>query len=998
MHKQIPKFILACLTLIASYANSQPANHPVNGIRDVRDVVYAITNATIISSATDTIVNGTILIREGKIIALGDVLETPADAVVLDVRGKWVYPAFTDPFSNYGIPKTPEKERPDGPQIESSKKGPYSWNEALHPEVKAHLLFTAMPDSAKKYREAGFANSISFSGDGIARGTAVAVSLGNRKDNELIIKKEVAACYSFSKGSSIQNYPGSQMGAIALLRQTWYDAEWYNVSGHKEFYDASLEKWNHNLKLTPYFEAGNKYEILRAASMGDEFGVDFIFKGTGDEYQRAAEISRHASKLVIPVNLPEKYDLSDPYDAINVSLADLKHWELAAHNARILDSLGVKLAFTSGGLSNRSDFIKNIRKMISAGLDKRAALEACTVNPANWFGLGEVTGKIKEGMNADFLITTGDIFTDNTRICENWAGGERLIMEDATLPEYSGKYDLNLKNNQQYILEIFPEKNGEYISYIGTDSLKTKVAIRREGDKLNLVFYDSLGDINIRLIGSAVVADPMRLEGKGIGEDDIWFDWTAIRTSDTDKADDTSTEPEISGAVYYPNKSYGFEKRPVAGDLVIRNATVWTNGTEGTLEQADVLIISGKIAAVGMDIDTGVNYEIDGTGMHLTPGIIDEHSHIAISGGVNECTQSSTAEVRIGDVINADDINIYRQLSGGVTAAQLLHGSCNPIGGQSALIKLRWGSSPDEMKIEGADNFIKFALGENVKQSNWGDKHKIRYPQTRMGVEQTYFDAFTRAREYMNSKPKRSQGYKDGTLRRDLEMDALSEILKAERFITCHSYQQGEINMLMHVGDSMGFRVNTFTHILEGYKVADKMKAHGAGASTFSDWWAYKYEVIEAIPYNGAILNRMGVVTAINSDDAEMGRRLNQEAAKAIKYGGLSEEEALKFVTLNPAKLLHLDHRMGSISKGKDADLVLWSGHPLSVYSVAEYTFVDGVLYYSRTSDNELRERDQKERQRLVRKMLQTKGNGTKLPSYTEPENKHCINEEDLLQ
>jgi imidazolonepropionase-like amidohydrolase len=267
-----------------------------------------------------------------------------------------------------------------------------------------------------------------------------------------------------------------------------------------------------------------------------------------------------------------------------------------------------------------------------------------------------------------------------------------------------------------------------------------------------------------------------------------------------------------------------------------------------------------------------------------------------------------------------------------------------------------------------------------------------------MGVEQTYYDAFTRAREYMKSKEGGSRNSRSENLRKDLELDALSEILNAKRFITCHSYQQGEINMLMHVGDSMGFRVNTFTHILEGYKVADKMKAHGVGASTFSDWWAYKYEVIEAIPYNATILDRMGVVTAINSDDAEMGRRLNQEAAKAVKYGGLSEEEALKFVTLNPAKLLHLDHRMGSITKGKDADIVLWSDHPLSVYSVAEFTFVDGALYYSREIHNGFRERDHAERKRLVKKMMEAKGNKIKSPSYIEPENKHCINEEDLLQ
>jgi imidazolonepropionase-like amidohydrolase len=353
---------------------------------------------------------------------------------------------------------------------------------------------------------------------------------------------------------------------------------------------------------------------------------------------------------------------------------------------------------------------------------------------------------------------------------------------------------------------------------------------------------------------------------------------------------------------------------------------------------------------------------------------------------VNEGTQSSSSEVRIGDVINSEDINIYRQLAGGVVASQLLHGSANPIGGQSALVKLRWGFEPEKMKISGADGFIKFALGENVKQSNWGDRAVFRYPQTRMGVEQTFYDAFIRAKEY------EQQLKTDATTRRDLELDAVVEILHQKRFITCHSYVQSEINMLMHVADSMGFKVNTFTHILEGYKVADKMKAHGVNASTFADWWAYKFEVMEAIPYNAAILTQMGVNTGINSDDAEMGRRLNQEAAKTIKYGGVSEEEAIKMVTLNPAKMLHLDAKMGSIKAGKDADLVLWSNHPLSIYAKSEMTLVDGMCMYTIDKDKKLREELKRERERIIQKMILAKRNGEKTEKkISKPQDEyHC--------
>jgi hypothetical protein len=330
-------------------------------------------------------------------------------------------------------------------------------------------------------------------------------------------------------------------------------------------------------------------------------------------------------------------------------------------------------------------------------------------------------------------------------------------------------------------------------------------------------------------------------------------------------------------------------------------------------------------------------------------------------------------------------------------AAQLLHGSANPIGGQSAIIKLRWGASAEQMKIDYAPGFIKFALGENVKQSNWGDFNTTRFPQTRMGVEQVYYDYFTRAKEY-EAQWKKFNGLspadksKTTPPRRDLDLEAVLEILKGSRHITCHSYVQSELTMLMHVADSMGFKVNTFTHILEGYKVADAMKAHGIGGSTFSDWWAYKYEVKDAIPYNAAIMMRMGIVVAINSDDAEMARRLNQEAAKGIKYGGMTEVESFKMVTLNPAKLLHLDQRMGSIKVGKDADVVLWNNNPTSIYAKPEKTIVDGKVMYDINEDVKLRQEMVKEKARIIQKMIAEKNGGAPVrkASYRKPKLYDC--------
>ena len=379
---------------------------------------------------------------------------------------------------------------------------------------------------------------------------------------------------------------------------------------------------------------------------------------------------------------------------------------------------------------------------------------------------------------------------------------------------------------------------------------------------------------------------------------------------------------------------------------------------------------------------------IDGTGKHLTAGIIDEHSHIAITRNVNEGTQESTSEVRIGDVVDSEDIDIYRQLAGGVTSSHLLHGSANPIGGQTQLIKLRWGLTPEEMKFQNWPGFIKFALGENVKQSS--SPNSTRFPQTRMGVEETFNDYFTRAQEY--GKLKRS----GKPFRKDLELEALLEIIESKRFITCHSYVQSEITMMMRVAEKFGFRLNTFTHILEGYKVADKMAKHGAGGSSFSDWWAYKYEVYEAIPQNAKIMADQGVVVAINSDDAEMARRLNQEAAKSVMYAGMSQEDAWKMVTINPARLLRVDDRTGSIKAGKDADLVLWNDNPLSIYASADKTWVDGAVYFDREQDVRLQEELQRERARIIQKMQAEKkgGEGGERPRGPK-EHYHCDTEGD---
>jgi imidazolonepropionase-like amidohydrolase len=473
--------------------------------------------------------------------------------------------------------------------------------------------------------------------------------------------------------------------------------------------------------------------------------------------------------------------------------------------------------------------------------------------------------------------------------------------------------------------------------------------------------------------------------------------WSATKTAPFLIVKDSTKAEKLNAImpVTFPNIAFGNIQKPSQKTLLFKNTTVWTNEKEGIQENTDVLVKNGKIAAIGKNIIDASAIIIDAKGKHLTSGIIDEHSHIAISKGVNEGGHNSSAEVTIQDVVNSEDINIYRDLAGGVTTSQLLHGSSNPIGGRSAIVKWKWGMAAEEMLYKNQPKFIKFALGENVKQANWGITNPTRFPQSRMGVEQVFTDYFQRAKKYdLEWKAYNSNSKKDKTKapRVDLELQTLAEILNKERFITCHSYVQSEILMMMNVAEKFNFRINTFTHILEGYKVADKMKEHGVGASTFSDWWAYKFEVNDAIPYNGALMHNEGLVVAFNSDDAEMSRRLNQEAAKAVKYGNVSEEEAWKFVTLNPAKLLHIDDKVGSIKVGKDADIVLWNNNPLSIYAKAEKTIIEGVVYYDVQKDEQQQIAVAKERNELIGQMVleKNKAMSTQEPKKKEKKEYHC--------
>lgn len=1003
------RFIAALVGIIflSKFCNAQLVE-PVNGVTPSEINKLILRNCKIVVSPEKTINKGAIFIENGEIKNIGLLIKPQKGVIEIDMKGKTILPSFIETYSSFGLKPAEKKPWSPRPQIETSKNGAFYWNETIHPEVEAIHSYKYDEKGAKKYMQMGFGVISTHKADGIARGTGAIITLEELDIHKAIVKQKGTNYYSFSKGSSRQSYPSSQMGSIALLKQFFEDAKWHQINKENVEKNLSLEAFNANKALPTIFKTDNKLEVLRAQKVARQYGLDFIVLGGGDEYECLANFT-DSTQLIIPINFPDAYEVKDPYVARQIPLSKLKHWELAPSNPYFLSTNQVPFAITSNNIKDAKTFWKNIRKAIERGLTREKAIEALTIQPAKYLGISDKFGTLEKGKKASFSVYTKDPFTyKDATLLEFWNLGKQTILKEQPKIDIRGNYNLTLEG-VTYEIEITGEQKkpqGIVTSYKTTtkvDTLRSKLSLSIDKEDVTLQFNLADNHFNGSVTLHAKYNNRFGVfEGQGLLPNGNWVKWIAIKNKmfkEEDKKEQNIVVDSISRKqIWHPNMAYGFVSIPQQQVYVLKNATVWTNEQQGIIKQANLVIKDGKIDFVGngnYNIPNGA-IEIDATGLHVTPGIIDEHSHIAISKGVNESGQAISAEVSIGDVVRSNDINIYRQLSGGVTASQLLHGSSNPIGGQSALIKLKWGFEPSEMLIADAPKFIKFALGENVKQTNWGDFNTIRFPQTRMGVEQVFYDAFLRAKAYhkawetynsLSDKERQEQGLKSPAVDRELEI--VWEIVNSERFISCHSYVQSEINMLMHVADSIGFKVNTFTHILEGYKVADKMKQHGAGASTFSDWWAYKYEVKDAIPYNASLMNDMGVIVAINSDDAEMGRRLNQEAAKVIKYGGATEEEAFKMISLNPAKLLHLDNRTGSLKKGKDADVVVWNNNPLSVAAKVKYTFVDGYLLFDRSNDEAMRITNAQERAKIISKMLDAKSNGEATTAFEKKKDKH---------
>lgn len=948
----------------------------------------AITNAAIYVSSTQKIEKATLLIKDGKVIEVGTSVSIPKNATTIDATGKTIYPSFIDIFSEFGIQKpTNRPERGSSAQYDSTREG-YYWNDHIKADYNAYENLSYENKNAEKLRAAGFGTVLSHFNDGVIAGTGLLWTLNDDANNATrILNNKISQHFTFNRSKlSRQSYPSSLMGSMALIRQVYHDGKWY-ANGNSKTKDLSLESFNTNKNLIQIFNAGDKLNSLRASKIAKEFGVNYIIKGNGNEFEKINDIKNTSATYIIPLNFPEAYDVSDTYLAQQVSLSDMKYWNQAPFNLKILAENNIQFVLTTYDNKEPKDFLENLRKAVFYGLPKEKAIAALTEIPAKLLNQSNILGSLKKGSLANFIIVSGDIFDNDSKINENWVQGNRNVLAKMNVEDIRGDYDL-VFNNETYELKISGELE-KLEAKISKDSLDYGTKINYSEPWLSLVVKtkDTINSNYLRLSGTK---NKSNLEGKIILENGQESNWIATKkeatSTDAKKEENKKDSPKVPEMipVSYPNLAFGNKEKPKQETLLFKNATVWTGEKEGILKETDVLIENGKIIKIGKNLSAKNAKEIDATGKHLTAGIIDEHSHIAISNGVNEGGQNSSAEVTIEDVVNSDDINIYRNLAGGVTSSNLLHGSANPIGGRAAFIKLKWGYSPDEMIVKDAPKYIKFALGENVKQSNWGSGG--RFPQSRMGVEQVYEDYFTRALEYQKEKASNKN------FRYDIEMEVLLEIINKKRFITCHSYVQSEINMLMKLAERYNFKIQTFTHILEGYKLADKMAEHGVGGSTFADWWAYKFEVNDAIPYNAALMQSQGVMVSINSDDAEMSRRLNQEASKAVKYGNVPEEIAWNFVTLNPAKLLQVDDKVGSIKIGKDADVVLWSDNPLSIYAKAEKTVVDGTIFYDLEKEKETLATIQKQRSELINTLLEAKNKGlkTQAPKKKEVKHYHC--------
>ncbi len=1006
-------------TLVTAELHAQVG--PVNGMREADPGPQALVGATVVVSPGSRIERGVVLLRDGRIERVGGPeLAVPNGYRIWPCEGLTLYAGLVEPALLIDA---------SGAQSAASAAKGAHWSRRITPQVDGEDLPPLGGDLRESLRAIGFTVAQILPDRGIVRGVGSIALLTDDTERGTAIDPSSWLIVSCEHGGGgAMGYPGSLMGSLALERQTFLDARWYaaardawtlHPTGNEPPPDAAALE-----ALLPFaagaervlFDASNERDLLRQSRVAAELGLDAVFLGSGTEFRRLRQIRELDRPILLPPRLPRTPDASTPAKAEQLDYTDLLTWELAPTNAARLEAAGVPFAFTTAKLEDRKDFRAHVRVAIDHGLSPDAALASVTTRPAEFLGQSASLGTIEAGKLANLVLVDGELFgTDEKEpgpIRSVWVTGRRHVIEEAPVFALDGRCQIVVEGMEPLQAQL-DRKEGTLI-IVRADGTRTSIKpFRIDGDRFGCTIDGELfgregtlraGGVAIGRAaeGVAEAADGsvIRFRIESVDAPALEKDPPAAKPKEGEteearakakadaeaKAKEAEEEKAEKARVAraerlalaerplpFPFGPYGLLELPPQETVLFRNATIWTQGPAGLLTESDVLIRDGLIAEVGRGLATPDGARvIDATGRHITPGLIDCHSHTGIDGGVNEFMQTNTAECAIADCIDPEDVNWYRQLAGGLTAANQLHGSANPIGGRNSVVKLRWGEDDTRFPIDGAIAGIKFALGENVTRSAG------RYPGTRMGVETFMRDAFEAARRYDAARTRwaalpEAERKRTAPPRPDRELDALVEILKGERLIHCHSYRQDEILMLIRLADELGIRIGTFQHVLEGFKVADEIAKHGAGASSFSDWWAYKMEVYDAIPHNGAILAEQGALTSFNSDSNELARHMNTEAAKAVRYGGMDPHEALKFVTINPARQLRIDHLTGSIEPGKAADLVLWTADPLSVYTRVDETWVDGRLRFARADDARRVEAMRLDRQRLLDRLVSGK-------------------------
>lgn len=916
----------------------------------------AIVNATITTAPGASIENGVVVMDRGVIVAVGPTgqAEIPPGCRIFDGMGLYVYAGFIDASTHAGIaleePGAEERalledENPDvreGPQAETVA----AYRRLMHPHWRSAELYDARAAKPDEFRRAGFTAALVTPKPAIFSGASAVLELGDRPRRQSILKADFAQHVAFTSGErprdfsrrmeQMPEYPTTIIGAIAAFRQIMHDARWYNElrewsqrhpRDERPPFDPDLEAlWQlQDGSRRVVFFANTENEIHRALDAAKAFRLKPIIAGGREGWKAASRLAEERVPVIVSLkwsNEPERpsppkksdeaaatqpeskpgaeLDLAadedwekQPFEAQRLFDERVRLWQEEVDNLKGLRAAGVRCAIGSYEMQSVRDLMKNLRTAIKRGLDEKEALAALTADAAQVLGLSDRVGTIAPGLRANLTVLDKPVADEKARVRWTFIAGRR--------------FDASLEPKRFDFREL------------------RKLAEKGPDEKR---------------------ADAKRPDEKHDA------------AADTQPA--AESQPSTAPAVEWPEYAVEIEadRKPsvqTGGDVLLKNATLLTV-TRGTLEETDLMIQDGRISAIGRGLSATPRMRtIDLRGFFVMPGIIDCHSHICSDGGLNEFSLSVTPEVRIADVVDHTDVAAFRALAGGVTCIHTMHGSANTIGGQNVVLRLKYGKPAAEWVFPEAPVTVKFALGENVKQSNFG-RRGSRFPNTRMGVEAVMRRSFDAARQYRREWAEYEKARADGKdprpIRRDLRLETLTAILDGSIWVHTHCYRADEILRLLDVAESFGFRIAVLQHVLEGYRVIPEFVRHGCGVSTFSDWWAYKLEAFDAIPHNAARMVQGGGVTTVNSDSPELMRHLNLEAAKSLRYGGLSPDDCLKLVTIHGAIQLGVDAHVGSLEPGKRGDIAVFDGHPLDTFSRCVLTLIDGEVFFQEPALN----------------------------------------------